>query len=77
MPITAPGKAALANAVKSAFTTARNSGSQDGANSDAVIAKLSSDITDAIDTYVTSIVVQVNPGGLTATGDIIVTPQLS
>ena len=77
MPISTPGKPALMNSVKAAFSAARDSGSQDGANSDAVIAQLSTDITDAIDAYVKSIIVQINPGGVTATGDVITTPQLS
>jgi hypothetical protein len=38
---------------------------------------LSNSIADAVDAYVTSIVVQINPGGLTLLGDTIVTPQTS
>jgi hypothetical protein len=77
MPITTPGKSALQNSINSAFAAARDSGSQDGADSDAIVSQLSIDITEAIDAYVKSMVVQINPGGTTATGDVIVTPQLS
>lgn len=77
MPISTPGKPTLMNSIQAAFTAARDSGSQDSASSDIIISQLSSDITEAIDAYVKSIVVQINPGGVTATGDVITTPQLS
>ena len=77
MPISTPGKSSLTNSINTAFKAARDNGSLDGANSDEIISQLSLDLTDAIDAYVKSIVVQINPGGLTATGDVITTPQLS
>lgn len=79
MPVTAAdiAKGNLSKSINAAFTAAKKSGSQDGASPDAVIAKLSSDLTDAINAYVTAITVQSNPGAVTATGDTIVTPQLS
>lgn len=43
--------------IKRAFKTARDTGSQDGADSDAIIAKLASDISKAIHQYTKSAVV--------------------
>ena len=77
MPIISPGRQQLFESIQSAFSSAKESGSKDGANSDEIVFQLSSDIADAIDKYVTSITVQINPGGTTALGDTIVTPQLS
>ena len=77
MPIIANGKTSLQRAIQDAFESAKTSGQATGADPDEIIANLSSEIADAVDAYVTSIVVQINPGGLTATGDTIVTPQVS
>jgi hypothetical protein len=62
MPIAAPGKITMQTAIKNAFITAKERGSEDGANPDAIIERLSSDIANAVDAYVTSITVTINPG---------------
>jgi hypothetical protein len=77
MPIIATGKAALQSSIKAAFDNAKASGQEDGANPDEITSALSDSIANAVDAYVTSIVVQINPGGLTLLGDTIVTPQTS
>lgn len=62
MPITAPGKLTMQQAIKQAFIVAKDSGTRDGADPDAIINQLSSDIASAVDAYVTSITVTINPG---------------
>lgn len=62
MPIIATGKAAMQASIKQAFITAKDSGAQDGADPDAIISQLSADIASAVDAYVTSITVLINPG---------------
>lgn len=62
MPISTPGKTTLQIAIQDALTTARDSGSMDAASSDLIIQSLSSDLTDAIDSFVKSIIVTINPG---------------
>jgi hypothetical protein len=62
MPISTPGKSTLQIAIQDALKAARDSGSMDTASSDAVIADLSVDLTDAIDSFVKSIIVTINPG---------------
>lgn len=62
MPIIATGKPAMQNAIKQAFITAKDSGAVDGADPDAIINKLAADIAGAVDSYVTSITVMINPG---------------
>lgn len=74
MPIIAPGKSAMQETIKQAFITAKESGSKDGADSDDIINQLSADIASAVDAYVTSITVMINPGipvvGAGATGPV-------
>jgi len=62
MPVSAPGKEALTSEIKAALLSARDSGSLDGASSDQVISNLASDLTSAIHSYVTTIIVTINPG---------------
>ena len=62
MPIAAPGKTTMQTAIRQAFISAKNSGSEDGADPDVIIERLSSDIANAVDAYVTSITVTINPG---------------
>jgi len=62
MPIIATGKETMHQSIKSAFAAAKDSGSQDGADPAAIIDKLSNDIAAAVDSYVTSITVVINPG---------------
>jgi len=62
MPISTPGKTTLQIAIQDALTAARDSGSMDAASSDLIIQSLSSDLTDAIDSFVKSIIVTINPG---------------
>lgn len=62
MPIAAPGKTTLGASIERALRRSREAGKSDNADSDAVISQLASDLTSAIDTYVTSIVVTINPG---------------
>lgn len=74
MPIIATGKASMQNAIRQAFITAKDNGGKDGADPDAIINQLSADIASAVDSYVTSITVMINPGipvvGAGATGPI-------
>lgn len=62
MPIIATGKPTMQETIKQAFATAKDSGAKDGADPDAIINKLSSDIASAVHDYVTSITVTINPG---------------
>jgi len=62
MPIIAPGKATMQQTIKQAFVAAKDNGAKDGADPDAIIEQLSSDIANAVDAYVTSITVMINPG---------------
>jgi hypothetical protein len=62
MPIAAPGKTTLGTSIERALRRSREAGKSDNADSDAVISQLASDLTSAIDAYVTSIVVTINPG---------------
>jgi len=62
MPIIAPGKVSMQQAIRQAFITAKDSGAEDGADPDAIINQLSTDIANAVDSYVTSITVTINPG---------------
>ena len=62
MPIIATGKETMHQSIKSAFATAKDSGSMVGVDSAAIIDKLSNDIANAIDSYVTSITVVIKPG---------------
>lgn len=62
MPIIATGKSTMESSIKAAFVKAKNDGAKDGASSDAIIAQLSTDIASAVDSYVTSITVMINPG---------------
>ena len=54
--------------IKRAFKTARDTGSQDGADSDAIIAKLASDISKAIHQYTKSAVVNTGVNTVVAGG---------
>jgi len=62
MPIIAPGKFSMQETIRQAFITAKDNGTKDGADPDAIISQLSSDIANAVDAYVTSITVTINPG---------------
>jgi len=62
MPITAAGKPTMQQSIKQAFIEARDNGSLTGADSDAIIDQLSTNIAEAVHSYVTSIVVTINPG---------------
>jgi hypothetical protein len=62
MPIIATGKATMQQTIKQAFIAAKENGSKDGADPDAIVEQLSSDIASAVDAYVTSITVIINPG---------------
>lgn len=64
MPIQAPGKPNLTEEIRSALLGARNAGTANNANSDEIINSLANNLTNAIDRYVTSIVVTINPGQL-------------
>ena len=62
MPIAAPGKALLENSIRQAFIRARDTGSETGADPDAIVNRLASDIANAVDSYTTSCIVTINPG---------------
>lgn len=62
MPIAAPGKTVLESSIRQAFIRAKNAGEETGANPDAIINQLASDIANAVDTYTTSCIVTINPG---------------
>lgn len=62
MPIVATGKTSMKSAIESAFKKAKDAGAVDGADPDAIISALAGDIASAVDSYVTSIKVIVNPG---------------
>ena len=62
MPIIATGKPAMKTSIESAFQKAKDAGAVDGADPDAIISTLASDIASAVDSYVTSITVMINPG---------------
>lgn len=62
MPIAAPGKTTLGASIERALRRSRESGKADSADSDEIISQLASDLTNAIDAYVTTIVVTINPG---------------
>lgn len=62
MPIIATGKSTMQQTIKQAFIDAKDNGSKDGASPDAIIDQLSADIASAVDAYVTSITVTINPG---------------
>lgn len=64
MPIQAPGKPNLTEEIKQALLGARDAGTKNNANSDDIINTLANSLTDAIDRYVTSIIVTINPGQL-------------
>ncbi len=61
MPIIATGKASMQSSINAAFVKAKNDGAKKGASPDAIISQLSSDIAGAVDAYVTSITVMINP----------------
>jgi len=67
MPVVAPGKITLGNSILNALRESRDLGREDNADSDAIISQLASDLTNAIDSYVTSIVVTINPGQVVST----------
>ena len=67
MPVVAPGKITLGNSILNALRESRDLGREDNADSDAIISQLASDLTNAIDSYVTSIVVTINPGQVVQT----------
>lgn len=62
MPITGPGKSALESSVKAALKKSMEDGKKNGADPEQIIANLASDLTSAIDAYVTSCIVTINPG---------------
>lgn len=62
MPIIATGKMTMQSAIRQAFITAKDEGGKNGANPDEIINQLSADIASAVDAYVTSITVTINPG---------------
>lgn len=62
MPIIAGDTATLQNAISSAFERSRQDGSADGADPNAVIAQLSSDIAAAVEAYVSTVTVKILPG---------------
>lgn len=62
MSIIATGKPSMESSINAAFIKAKDDGMQTGADQNAIIAKLSSDIATAVDAYVTSITVMINPG---------------
>jgi len=62
MPIIATGKPAMKSAIESAFKKAKDAGAKDGADPDAIMSNLANDIAAAVDSYVTSITVMINPG---------------
>ena len=52
----------MQSSINAAFVKAKDAGAKDGASPDAIISQLSSDIAGAVDAYVTSITVMINPG---------------
>lgn len=62
MPIAGPGKPLLESSIKAALKKSMEDGKKDGADPDQIIANLASDLTSAIDAYVTSCIVTINPG---------------
>ena len=59
MPLSV-AKVGLKEQIKAAFQKAKQAGSADGDNSDAVIEALAQELSDAINNYTTQAVVQVN-----------------
>ena len=62
MPIATPGKPLLKTSIEAALKKSMEDGKKNGADPDQIIANLASDLTDAIDTYVTTMIVTINPG---------------
>ena len=62
MPIIATGKMSMQSSINAAFVKAKDAGAKDGASPDTIIKQLSEDIAGAVDAYVTSITVMINPG---------------
>ena len=62
MPIIAAGKPTMHETIRQAFVAAKDNGAKNGADPDAIINQLSSDIASAVHDYVTSITVVINPG---------------
>jgi hypothetical protein len=62
MPIAAPGKSILESSIKAALKKSMEDGKKNGADPDQIIANLAADLTSAIDTYVTTCIVTINPG---------------
>lgn len=58
MPLSV-AKVGLEAQIKAAFNKAKQNGSEDGDNSDAVISQLAQELANAINAYTTSAVVQV------------------
>jgi hypothetical protein len=62
MPIAAPGKSLLQSSIRSALKKSMDDGAKDGADPEKIISNLATDLTNAIDSYVTSCIVTINPG---------------
>ncbi len=66
MPLSA-AKSPLESMIKQAFLDVLSAGKEDGADPEAIIAQLASDLTTAIDTYTTSALVITDPGQMVST----------
>ena len=62
MPIIATTKPVMKSSIESAFKKAKDAGAVDGADPDKIISDLANDIASAVDSYVKSITVMINPG---------------
>ena len=62
MPIISTTKTVMQQSIKQAFIRAKEDGSKDGASPDTIVQNLSTDIADAVEAYVTSCQIIINPG---------------
>jgi len=67
MPIAGPGKSIMESSIRSALKQALEEGKKDGADPDQIISNLATDLSNAIDAYVTSCIVTINPGQVVVT----------
>ena len=80
MPIAAPGKSNLENAIRAALKKTLDEGKKDGADPEQIISTLAADLSSAIDAYTTSCIVTINPGQTVVGsfgGGVTVTPGTS
>lgn len=73
MPIISTTKAVMQQSIAQAFTKAKEDGSKDGASPETIIQNLSTDIADAVEAYVTSCQVIINPGQVVQTAVVTAT----